>query len=77
MKVEVFMLVQNCSCVGFDSMNFFCWLLAYHQKLLLLCLTVLKVGARSSCKLSVMAVQCHKPQDHILAQEIGVVCEYR
>lgn len=34
-------------------------------------------GARGSCKLSVTTVQCHKPQDHILVQEIGVVCEYR
>ena len=27
--------------------------------------------------MSVMTLQCYKPQDHNLVQEIGVVCEYR
>ena len=81
MKVEVFTLV-NIVVVwapGFWQHELFWWWLSFHKKLQLLCLTVLRVvgGARGSCKLSVATVQCHKPQDHILVQEIDVVCEHR
>ena len=66
---------ENCSCVG-------AWVLTAWIFLLVVGISSEAAAFMSHCtkgggKLSVMAVQYHKPQDHILVQEIGVVCEYR